>query len=167
MSPSHIPGGRLTVSAPEAAGAVVDQSAVAVQQVGHVLRLPRRGAGECQGLPPAGHPQLKHRRLGRGSGVPLLRPTSPVRRLHRLDALDLVETAQVRRLPTAGISQSATSSGVSQTVVKYRPLADNIADNKDTSVRPTNKRNPFIVHFLFCPAYAAEHLLGCSFSISS
>ena len=75
----------LTLPVPETAGGVVDEPAVAVHEVGHVVRLSGRGTGQGQGVSATGHPQLQTRRPRVGSRLPG----------QGLDALDLVEAAQM------------------------------------------------------------------------
>ena len=75
-----------TFSVPYGGGGVVDEPAVSVHQVGHVLRQGEAGARDGQQLGTPRHPQLQHR-LARH----LPAPSSPVPAHHRLQALDVTE----------------------------------------------------------------------------
>ena len=74
-----------TFSVPDGGGGVVDEPAVPVHQVGHVLRHREAGARDRQQLRAPRHPQLQHR-LARHLPAPAAIPAH-----HRLQALDVTE----------------------------------------------------------------------------
>ena len=73
-----------TFSVPYGGVGVVDQPAVAVHQVGHVLRHGEARAGDGEELGTARHPQLQHR--------------LPALPHHGLHTLDMTEVGHVGRL---------------------------------------------------------------------